>query len=98
MRYDDPSGRFWVQYDVRHNGDQKEVDLVDNPIGDVLPSFTVHDARAGVTLFRSDSGMTHRIAFAVTNLTNELYAEFSNAAFFRPEPKRNFVVNYEISF
>ena len=25
----------------------------------------------------------------VNNLTNELYAEFANASFFRPEPRRN---------
>lgn len=98
IRYQDPGNRFWVQYDVRHNGDQKEVDLIDNPIGDLLPSFTVQNIRAGFNLFHSQTGATHRVGITVSNLTNELYAEASNASFFRPEPKRNMTVSYEISF
>lgn len=98
IRYQAPGNRFWVQYDIRHNGDQKEVDLLDNPIGDLLPSFTVQNVRAGFNLFQSRTGATHRIGITVSNLTNELYAEASNASFFRPEPKRNVTVSYEISF
>ena len=29
---------------------------------------------------------------------DELYAEFSNASFFRPEPERNFIVTYRLDF
>jgi outer membrane receptor protein involved in Fe transport len=32
------------------------------------------------------------------NLTDELYAEFSNATFFRPQPGRNFVASYRVRF
>ena len=32
------------------------------------------------------------------NLTNQLYAEFSNATFFRPEPGRTLKVNYRVKF
>jgi hypothetical protein len=30
--------------------------------------------------------------------TNELYAEFSNATFFRPEPGRTATVSYRVKF
>ena len=52
----------------------------------------------GLTLFSTDAGHRHRIEAKVTNLTNQLYAEFSNASFFRPEPKRNLTVSYTVSF
>lgn len=98
LRYEDPGDRFWAAWEVRHNGDRKDVALVDNPIGEVLPSFTVQDLRAGVTVLRTDGGQVHRLNVAVTNLTNQLYAEFSNASFFRPEPKRNLTLTWEVSF
>jgi outer membrane receptor protein involved in Fe transport len=98
LRYDDPGGRFWAEYHFRRNGDQDDVDLgLDNPIGDQFPAFNVHALRGGVTLFR-DQTMTHRLGLAVENLTDELYAEFSNASFFRPEPERNFIVTYRLDF
>ncbi len=98
LEYAHPSDRFWAAWEVRHNGARKDVELGDNVIGEVLPSFTVQTLRAGVTVFRTDSGQTHRLQVAVTNLTNELYAEFSNASFFRPEPKRNLTLAWEVSF
>ena len=98
LRYQHPSDRFWAAWEVRHNGERKDVELGDNVIGEVLPSFTVQNLRAGVTLFRTDGGQTHRLDVALTNLTNELYAEFSNAAFFRPEPKRNLTLAWQVSF
>jgi outer membrane receptor protein involved in Fe transport len=98
LRYTDPGDRFWAAWEIRHNGDRKDVQLSDNPIGDILPAFTVQDLRGGVTLFRTDGGQVHRLNVAVTNLTDVLYAEFSNASFFRPEPKRNLTVTWEVSF
>jgi hypothetical protein len=32
----------------------------------------------------------------VANLTDELYAEFSNIGSFRPQPGRNFVLTYRL--
>lgn len=98
VRYEDPADRFWAAWEIRHNGDRKDVQLAQNPIGDILPSFTVQDLRAGVTVFRTEAGQVHRLNVALTNLTNQLYAEFSNASFFRPEPKRNLTVSWEVSF
>src|ERR1043166_8910039 len=40
-------GRFWAEYALRHNGTRRDVALGNSPIGPVLPSFTVHSARAG---------------------------------------------------
>jgi hemoglobin/transferrin/lactoferrin receptor protein len=97
VRYTDPADRFWAAWETRFNGERKDVDLGDNPIGDVLPSFTVHNLRAGVTVLRTE-GSAHRLGVALTNLTNQLYAEFSNASFFRPEPKRNLTLTWEVSF
>ena len=97
LRYEDPQGRFWVEYGVRHNGERKDVDLGTSPIGPVLPSFTVQDAGLGATLFRHGH-LTHAVAVTVSNLTNTLYAEFPNASFFRPEPGRAVTVTYRLGF
>lgn len=98
VRYNHPSDRFWLEYGVRHNGERKDAELlIGNPVGDVLPSFTVHDIRSGVTVFRRGAH-THRLGVTVVNLTDELYAEFANAGFFRPEPGRSLLLNWEMSF
>jgi outer membrane receptor protein involved in Fe transport len=97
VRYDHPSRRFWFAYTIRHEGEQDDVSLALNPIGNILPAFTVMDARAGAALFRV-GGTTHGIGIQVTNLTDELYAEPSNASLFRPEARRNVVLSYRLDF
>jgi outer membrane receptor protein involved in Fe transport len=97
LRYTHPSDRFWLGYGVRHNGRRSDVTLGDNPVGDELPAFTVHHLRGGITLIRTGA-QTHRIGFGIQNLTDELYAEFSNVSFFRPEPRRHITVSYELAF
>lgn len=98
VTYRQPSGRWWTQVQIRHNGDQKDADLVmGSPIGDVLPSFTVMHARAGVKLFEHGR-TTHSLVLGVENLTDQLYAEFANATFFRPAPKRTLLVSWATSF
>jgi outer membrane receptor protein involved in Fe transport len=98
-RYERPSGRWWAEYRLRHNGDEK-ANLDANepvpPVGEVLPAFTVHRLAGGVAL---DAGsLEHRLGLTVDNLTDELYAEFSNATFFRPQPGRTYVVSYDLRF
>ena len=66
-------------------------------MGTRLPSFTVQTLAGGVTLFER-AGMRHELQLAVENLTDELYAEFSNATFFRPEPGRNVKASYRLRF
>lgn len=90
-------GRFWVDYLFRHSDEQDEAEIVDNPIGDVIPAFDVHLVRGGVELFRG-AGSRHTLVAQVSNLTNELYSEVSNAEFFRPEPERSLTVSYGIDF
>ncbi len=97
LRYTDPADRFWAEYRVRHNSDRKDVELGINPLGSVLPAFTVHTLRGGLVVFRRGDHV-QRIGIAITNLTNELYAEFSNASFFRPEPKRGVTLTWDMSF
>jgi len=92
-----PSGRFWSEYAVRMNGERKDVDLGTSPVGAVLPSFVVHSLRGGARLF-SVGSVSNDITVVLNNLTNALYAEFSNASFFRPEPKRTLAVSWTSSF
>jgi hemoglobin/transferrin/lactoferrin receptor protein len=88
-----PASRsWWASYAVRRNGEQKEIVVGSSPIGDVLPAFTVHALRGGFSL-RTLGGMRQEIGLQVNNVTNELYAEVSNAGFFRPEPRRNVVLS-----
>ena len=99
-RYDRPTGRYWVEYRIRHNG-ETDANLDENepvpPVGDVLPSFTVHRLSGGVLLGGSGS-IEHRLGLVIDNLTDELYAEFSNATFFRPQPERTVVLTYDLQF
>ncbi len=98
LRYSHPSNRFWAAYEFRWNGERKDVFATTTPaVGPVLPSFATHAVRAGVTVFRRGTH-TQRLGVAVTNLTNELYAEFANAAFFRPQPRRGVVVTWDVTF
>ncbi len=97
LRYDNPGGLFWASYDLRMNGEQKEVQLGDNPIGETIPGFIVHSASAGLNLFRN-SKTPMRLGVIVGNLTNTLYSEFSNASFFRPAPKRYVVLTWSMDF
>ena len=97
LGYRSSAGRLWATYLVRHNGEQKDIVVGTSPVGDVLPAFTVHALRAGVRLFER-GGVTSSVAVSVENLTNELYAEFANASFFRPEPERSVTVSWLLGF
>ena len=99
-RYDQPSGRYWVEYSFRYSGEEDanlDVNEPVPPVGEVLPSFTVHRLGGGV-LFGGGGSMEHRVGLTINNLTDELYAEFSNATFFRPQPERTFVLTYDFRF
>ncbi|MGE5340178.1 MAG: TonB-dependent receptor plug domain-containing protein [Candidatus Omnitrophota bacterium] len=97
LRYEHPSRFFWVAYHVRINGRQKDILLVDNPIGDIIPGFNVHTVSAGITLFKNTS-YPQQVGIIVGNLTNTLYSEFSNSSFFRPQPKRYIVLTWNARF
>ncbi len=57
----------------------------------------MHTLGAGVVLFERGR-QSHSLTLQVENLTDELYAEFSNASFFRPEPGRNYSASYRVRF
>ena len=44
------------------------------------------------------AGFSNEVSLWAENLTNQLYAEFSNASFFRPEPGRTMKVSYRVKF
>ena len=100
VRYDSPAYKWWAEYRVRHNGEEDiflDPGEQPGPLGEVLPSFTVHRLAAGLTIFE-DSNQEHRLGLVIDNLNDELYAEFSNATFFRPQPERNFIFTYGLRF
>ncbi|MGH7713189.1 MAG: TonB-dependent receptor plug domain-containing protein, partial [Gemmatimonadaceae bacterium] len=93
-----PAGdRFMVGYTLRHQGEQKDVIIGSNPIGAVIPAFTVHSARASLRLFDA-RGFSNRLSLSAENLGNKLYAEFPNASFFRPEPRRSVSLALSVGF
>ena len=71
--------------------------MENNPIGESIPGFTVHSIHAGVNLFRN-SRFPQTVAISLGNLTNVLYAEFSNASFFRPAPRRYITLTWSARF
>lgn len=89
--------RFSVGYTLRHQGEQKDVIIGSNPIGAVIPAFTVHAARASLRLFDA-RGLSNHLTLTAENLGDKLYAEFPNASFFRPEPGRSVNVALTIGF
>ena len=97
-RYDHPSGRFWLSFAARHNGQQKDVANSQSPIGTPLPAFTVMTARAGGQLFRAGR-TTHSVTATLDNVGNKLYSEASSSnSLFRPSPGRNVTLAYRMDF
>jgi outer membrane receptor protein involved in Fe transport len=93
LRYADSRDRYWAEYEVRHNGSTDDVIPDFSPVGDLIPAFTVHTIRAGVRLLGRQ-----RLGVAIENLGNSLYAEPTNVAFFRPEPKRSLTLTWTAEF
>lgn len=93
----DAPGRVAVSYQIRHQGERKDIELGTSPVGAVLPAFTVHGVRGHLRL-PSVAGAEPSVELAVTNLTNVLYAEASNTSFFRPEPPRSLLMALRFDF
>lgn len=99
-RYQRPASRWWAEYNVRHVGKSTaniDADEPVPPVGATLPAFTVQNIGAGARVFER-AGMTHDVTLWIDNLTDRLYAEFSNASFFRPEPGRTARISYRFGF
>ena len=97
LDYQDPASRFWGGVRLRLNGERKDVALGTNPLGDVLPGFAVVDLSGGIRLDQG-SGLSQTLVLRLENLTDELYAEFPNASFFRPAPGRRLTMGVEVGF
>lgn len=97
LGWTDNAGRFWAEYVLRHNGEQKDILQGSSPVGDVLPAFTVHTIRAGIRGWQIGS-VRQDITLIVNNLANTLYAEAANAGFFRPEAGRSVSLAFSTSF
>lgn len=97
LAWHQPRGRFFAAYEIRHQGERKDIDLGNSLVGEFLPAFTVHNIRGGVRLPEL-RGSSTSLGLAVMNLTNQLYAEASNTSFFRPEPRRSAVVTVRVDF
>jgi outer membrane receptor protein involved in Fe transport len=100
VRWQPMESKYWGEYRIRHNGSERaNIDPDEEPpaIGEIIPSFTIHTLAGGVTLL--DNGrQAHELGVIIDNVTDELYAEFSNATFFRPEPASNVVVTYRLKY
>jgi outer membrane receptor protein involved in Fe transport len=97
LQWRESRGRFFAGYEVRHQGERDDVEFTGNPVGEVIPSFTVHNLRAGVRL--PMIGRTAaQLTVAVMNLTDRLYSEASNTSFFRPEPRRSAIIGVRLDF
>jgi outer membrane receptor protein involved in Fe transport len=97
LQWRESRGRFFAGYEIRHQGERDDVEFTGNPVGEVIPAFTVHNLRAGLRLpmiGRTSSQLT----VAVMNLTDRLYSEASNTSFFRPEPRRSGIVGVRLDF
>lgn len=97
LSWRDATGRFVMAYGVRHNGERKDINLVAAPVGERLPAFTVHNARAAWRL-PAVGGTATTLNLMAMNLTNRLYAEASNTSFFRPEAERSVVMTVRFEF
>ncbi len=100
FRYEPTGGRWWSEYNVRHNSSVAITLEPGEPapaVGTNLPAFTVHGLAGGVILFQ-DGSQEHSLTLSIENLTDELYAEFSNVSFFRPEPGRHYTASYRVKF
>jgi len=89
--------RYYAEWRLRNSGEQRDIDLGTNPLGATIPGFTVQNLRFG-GMVAEFAGTQHTLNVLVNNLTNELYAELTNAAFFRPEAQRGVTVTYQIGF
>jgi len=106
LTYRRPGGAWWASYEFRFQGesticqdtnDACKSQVAQPAVGYVLPSFNVHNVRGGLRIARIGR-TSHYITASVENFTNELYAEFSNATFFRPQPRRTLLVGWTSTF
>jgi len=100
LRYQPPYKPYRFEYRLRHNSEENVVLSPGDPVplvGATLPSFTVHTLSGFYTVYESGT-QRHDVGLVIDNLTDELYAEFTNIGSFRPAPGRNVVLSYSLRF
>ena len=99
-RYSSPERPWFVEYRVRYSSGGR-AKLAPNqpppPFGLDLPSLTVQQVTAG-WLFAQSASAEHRLDLVIDNLADRLYAEASNASFFRPQPGLGARLSYAVRF
>ncbi len=100
LRYAPLARPYYVEYRLRHSP-ASDFPLAPNqappPSGLELPSLTVQQLAAGWT-FATEGRIGHQFNLVIDNLSDELYAESSNTAFFRPQPGRGARLSYALTF
>lgn len=99
-RYQPDASKWWAEINARHNGSAKanvDPDEPPPPVGAELPAFTVANLGAGARV-AAHGAFTHDVTVWIDNLADTLYAEFTNASFFRPEPGRTVRLGYRLGF
>jgi outer membrane receptor protein involved in Fe transport len=106
LTYREPGGKLWATYDLRLLGSQTiceenqtecRAQIAQPAVGFTLPSFNVHNLRGGIRIAKIGR-TSHYVTASLENFTDELYAEFSNATFFRPQPRRTFLIGWTSTF
>ena len=106
LTYREPGGKWWATYDLRIQGRNTicadansfcKAQIVQPAVGYVLPAFNVHNLRGGFRIARIGR-TSHYLTVSLENFTDALYAEFSNATFFRPQPRRTFLIGWTSKF
>ena len=99
LRFDPRQRPWFVEYRVRYSSGGRAKLAPNQPppvFGLDLPSIFVQRLAAGWS-FAGDN-LRHQINLVVDNLGDRLYAEASNASFFRPQPGLGARLSYGISF
>ncbi len=99
LRYDSRQRPWFIEYRVRYSSGGRAKLAPNQPppvFGLELPSLFVQRLAAGWTF--SGSKVDHQINLVVDNLSDRLYAEASNASFFRPQPGLGARLSYGVRF
>lgn len=100
LRYGPRERPWYAEYRLRYSS-SNSVPLAPNeppPIfGTEVPSIFVQQIAAG-WIFARRAGVEHRLDLVVNNLGDRLYAEASNASFFRPQPGLGARLSYAVRF
>lgn len=100
VRYTPSGGCWFAEYRVRLSTSNAVPLAANEPtpvFGPQVPSIFVQQLAAG-WVFAERTSVEHRLDLVVDNLGDRLYAEASNASFFRPQPGLGARLSYAVRF